>query len=247
MQILQQLRAKRQGGQQGGIEQGYRNMSPGQRILFELRATQHESRGYGFANDPPEGGDAGKLTPNQTLDVHTLAQKLAANGNEASINMIVPSGKWREQPPHGENSEHKTRLAEAVSNAVTSGAIQKHPDKTKMGRALYIPGEKFEHFSAPMQNAPPQKEGVAVHGGGGRWIEATEPPSPESAKFIEQAGLHPRQLADVQTLVRMMQGRGGRLGAGAIDEMRGKWRSTPPACSGERVCHIVMRRRWAWR
>ncbi|MEI8375681.1 MAG: hypothetical protein WCJ35_22900 [Planctomycetota bacterium] len=51
---------------------------------------------------------------------------------------------------------------------------------------------------------------------------------PEGAEPANEAGLHPRQLADLQTLASLTQREGGRIGAGRMDELRGKWRSSPP-------------------
>ena len=225
MKVLLELRAKRRQALQ---EAGYANLSPGQKILYELRARRGgRSRGYGFANATPEGSggesDGISLTPRQQVDVHALAQNLAKRGGEATVNMITPSGKWREQPPHEESGGHPHRAAEAVANAVASGAMQAHPIKTKLGRVVYIPGPAFGQFNRPMEDAPGRTGQSSV-----QWKGPTKPPSPESAQFIQKAALHPRQLADIQTLVQMMQNEGGRLSAGRIDQLRGKWRTNPP-------------------
>jgi hypothetical protein len=101
--------------------------------------------------------------------------------------------------------------------------MRAHPEKKKLGRTLYVPGKRFERFNKPMETPPPPR-GY----GGGTFKPPAEPPTAEAAKFIAKANLHPRQLADVQTLVQMMQNEGGRLSAGRIDDLRGKWRSNAP-------------------
>ena len=228
MKILAELRARRR---QAVQDQGYANLSPGQKVLYELRARgRAQPGGYGFANEPPDSETG--LTPQQTMDVHTLSGTMQKLGGEATQSHFDRTMAWKAQSPN-EPGEHANRMKEAIANAKQLGAIQNHP--SQYGRL--VPGPNYAHYTQPMQSPPAHLRGGknAVPGTStrlhtGRPSSITWPESQRTAagqQFIQQSGMRQDIVPYIRKLVTIMQGDKGYASSSNIAKVVG-WHQSPP-------------------